>query len=225
MFTGLVEEMGVLRDITRGADSAKLAIGANAVTEAVRLGDSIAVNGVCLTVVQFGRGYFVVDAMAETVAKTNLSFLKPGDRVNLERALKMGDRLGGHMVSGHVDGVGTISRRETLDIAILISIKAPEEVIKYTVKKGSIAIDGISLTVVDVGEDSLQVSLIPHTAHMTTLGFKRVGDKANLEVDIIGKYVESMVRRYLSSKDVSKGSGRDSARGVTEKFLADNGFM
>lgn len=220
MFTGLVEELGVLRGAARGADSARLNIEAREVVKDVRLGDSIAVNGVCLTVVEFDRGYFVADVMAETLAKTNLANLKPGDKVNLERALRLGDRLGGHLVSGHIDGVGTISRKERYDIATLITITAPPQVIRYTVKKGSIAVDGASLTVVDLDQESFKVSLIPHTAHMTTLGIKKLGDTVNLEADLIGKYVE----RLLGGADRAGRQG-GAGRGITMDYLIEKGFM
>lgn len=220
MFTGLVEELGTLRGAARGADSARLTIEAREVVKDVRLGDSIAVNGVCLTVVEFDRGYFVADVMAETLSKTNLANLKPGDKVNLERAMRLGNRLGGHLVSGHIDGVGTIIRKERYDIATLITITAPPQVIRYTVKKGSIAVDGASLTVVDLDQESFQVSLIPHTAHMTTLGLKKAGGTVNLEADLIGKYVE----RLLGSAGLTgrEGEGR---RGITMEYLAEKGFM
>lgn len=220
MFTGLVEELGVLRGTARGADSARLTIEAREVVKDVRLGDSIAVNGVCLTVVEYERGYFVADVMAETLSKTNLGNLKPGDRVNLERAMRLGDRLGGHLVSGHIDGVGNITRKERYDIATLITVAAPPQVIRYTVKKGSIAVDGASLTVVDLDQGSFKVSLIPHTAHMTTLGIKKVGDTVNLEADIIGKYVERLL-----GQAASQGRESGEAKGITVEYLAEKGFM
>ncbi|MCL6635783.1 MAG: riboflavin synthase, partial [Peptococcaceae bacterium] len=173
MFTGLVEEIGILRRITRGRDSARLTIEATKITGDLQLGDSVAVNGVCLTVVTFDLNSFTADVMAETLAKTNLGHLQSGDRVNLERALRLGDRLGGHLVTGHIDGVGRILRREEHDIAILLTIGTVPEVLRYIVKKGSVAVDGTSLTVVEVGEEDFWVSLIPHTAHHTTLGNKK----------------------------------------------------
>ncbi|HBV99518.1 MAG: riboflavin synthase subunit alpha [Peptococcaceae bacterium BICA1-7] len=218
MFTGLVEELGTVRGVSRGADSAKIHLQAQKVLEDIKIGDSIAVNGVCLTAVEFDRGRFVADVMAETLSKTNLVGLRPGDRVNLERALRLGDRLGGHLVSGHIDGVGSITRQEKHDIATLITITAPAGVMKYIIKKGSVAIDGTSLTVVDFGPDFFQVSLIPHTAHMTTLGFKKTGDTVNLEGDLVGKYIE----RLLAAR---QGVGEERAgRGLTFDFLAEKGF-
>lgn len=219
MFTGLVEELGVVRGISRGADSARIHIDARKILEDMKTGDSIAVNGVCLTSVEFDRNYFVADVMAETLAKTNLAALKSGDKVNLERALRLGDRLGGHMVSGHIDGVGTITRRERHDIATLITVSAPPGLMRYIIKKGSVSIDGTSLTVVDFSETYFQVSLIPHTAHMTTLGYKKVGDTLNLEGDLVGKYIE----RLLNVRENGKTEGSGGA--ITLDFLAEKGFM
>lgn len=219
MFTGLVEELGVIRGISRGPDSARLKIEAKKVLEDVKTGDSIAVNGVCLTAVEFDRSYFGADVMAETLAKTNLGKLKNGDRVNLERAMRLGDRLGGHLVSGHIDGVGTITRRERHDIATLITISAPSQVMRYIIKKGSVAIDGTSLTVVDFSGGDFQVSLIPHTAHMTTLGLKNAGDTVNLEGDLVGKYIE----RLLSLRGA--GDSQGTGRGITMEYLLEKGFL
>lgn len=220
MFTGLVEEKGQIISLRRGADSARLKISARRVMEGLAIGDSIAVNGVCLTVTTFDRGAFTADVMAETLAKTNLGELQPGDWVNLERALRLGDRLGGHLVSGHIDGVGTIVKRERHDIATLITIAAPGEVMRYIIKKGSVAIDGTSLTVVDFDEDTFQVSLIPHTARATVLGDKRPGDRVNLEGDLIGKYVE----RWMGAREGMAGE-KGKSRGVTIELLAENGFI
>ena len=219
MFTGIVEELGKIKKITLGADSARLTIEGEKVLTDVKLGDSIAVNGICLTVVVFNDRFFDVDVMAETLRKTNLEELKPGDRVNLERALQVGDRLGGHIVSGHIDGVGVITRQQREDIAVITEIKAPVEVMRYVVKKGSVAIDGISLTVVDCTHEAFKVSLIPHTAKLTTLGYKKQGDRVNLESDIIGKYVE----RLLGFGANTGSTGR--SPGVSLDFLAQNGFV
>ncbi|MBO8127573.1 MAG: riboflavin synthase [Peptococcaceae bacterium] len=216
MFTGIIEELGTLQRIERAPESARLVIQAKKVLEKVNLGDSIAVNGVCLTVIDFAPTWFSVDVMAETLAKTNLSKLKPGHKVNLERAMQVGGRLGGHLVTGHIDGIGTIVRREPHGIAVVFFIEAPPEIIRYTVKKGSIAIDGISLTVVDVDKKGFSVSIIPHTFEMTTLGFKKVGDSVNLEADIIAKYVEKMLRRDENDTPV---------RDIDADFLARHGFL
>lgn len=181
----------------------------------VKKGDSICVNGVCLTVTEFGNNYFTSDVMPETVEKTTLKTLQNGNQVNLERALRLEDRLGGHIVQGHVDGVGIILAKEVLDIAIIYRIKAPGSVLKYTVAKGSIAVDGISLTVVEVNSESFTVSLIPHTAHQTTLGAKNPGDMVNLETDIIGRYIEKLL----------KAGEADNKKNMTMGFLAEHGFI
>lgn len=216
MFTGIIEEIGALMSIRHGPDSAQLVIEAEKVLEDSRVGDSIAVNGVCLTAVRFDSRRFTADVMAETLSKTNLGRLHSGDKVNLERALRLGDRLGGHLVSGHIDGVGTITRQERHDIATLISVRAPQEIMRYLIKKGSVAIDGASLTVVDLDTEHFRVSLIPHTAHATVLGLKRVGDMVNLEADIIGKYVEKLV--YPKEE-----AGRESR--INLSFLSEHGFL
>jgi riboflavin synthase len=219
MFTGLVEEIGILRRMTRGKDSARLTIEASKIVDDLQLGDSVAVNGVCLTVVAFNRSSFTADVMAETLARTNLGHLEPGDRVNLERALRLGDRLGGHLVTGHIDGVGRILRRQEHDIAILLTIGAAPEVLRYVVKKGSVAVDGTSLTVVEVGEGDFLVSLIPHTARHTILGSKNTGDLVNLETDIIGKYVERFLALPGPDRDQRKKSG------ISLDFLAEHGYI
>jgi len=222
MFTGLVEEKGQLISLRRGADSALLKIKAGLIMEGIKVGDSIAVNGVCLTVTSYDVGSFTADVMAETLAKTNLVALQSGDRVNLERALQLGDRLGGHLVSGHIDGVGTIARMERQDIATLITINAPPEVMRYIITKGSVAVDGTSLTVVDHNDNSFRVSLIPHTGHATVLGQKKLGDPVNLEGDMIGKYVERWMGLASSQENKDGKAGR---RGVTSDLLAEHGFL
>ncbi len=194
IFTGIVEESGKVKDVRRGGQSCQLDIEAELVLADVKLGDSIAVNGVCLTVVDFNRSRFTADVMLETLKKTSLESLRPGDRVNLERALRLGDRMGGHMVLGHVDGVGRITEQQKVDIAMVTWISCSGDLLRYILPKGSVAIDGISLTVVDVGADRFSVSLIPHTAGMTTLGWKKPGALVNLETDIIGKYVERLLK-------------------------------
>lgn len=216
MFTGLVEELGKVKTVARGTLSVRLTVSARAITGDVKLGDSIAVNGTCLTVVDFGDSWFTADVMPETVDRTALAGLRAGDTVNLERTLRVGDRLAGHIVNGHVDGVGVIRAKQQRDNAVVIRIEASPDVLRYIVKKGSVAIDGISLTVVEVGDNWFTVSLIPHTASVTTLGIKGPGDPVNLENDIIGKYVEKLMGLG------STKSGNQA--GLTVDFLQQHGF-
>ena len=219
MFTGIVEELGALVGIQRGAASARITLSAALILEDARIGDSIAVNGVCLTVTALSNKEFSADVMPETLAKTNLGALRAGEAVNLERALSFGGRLGGHLVSGHIDGVGAITKLEKQDIATLITIRAPDEVMRYIIKKGSVAIDGTSLTVVDFRGDSFWVSLIPHTAMVTVLGRKKAGAAVNLEGDLIGKYVE----RLLYGPANKAGPAGEAK--INLQFLAENGFL
>lgn len=217
MFTGLVEELGKVKNMVRTSRSVRLTINASKVVSDVKIGDSIAVNGTCLTVVAHGDDWFTADVMPETVDRTVLSRLKTGDKVNLERTLRVGDRFGGHIVSGHIDGVGTISGKNTNDIAVIVRITAEPQVMRYIVEKGSIAIDGTSLTVVAVGNDWFTVSLIPHTAGLTTVGLKSVGEVVNLEADVIGKYVERLLG--LS------GQQPEGKENMNAEFLRLHGFM
>ncbi|AJQ27441.1 riboflavin synthase [Pelosinus fermentans] len=217
MFTGLVEELGKVKAIARGVKSVRLTVTANKVLQDVKLGDSIAVNGTCLTVVEYDAYYFTADVMPETVDSTALASLQIGSKVNLERTLSIGDRFGGHIVSGHIDGIGIIRAKDNNDNAVIVKIEAGSEVMRYIVKKGSIAIDGISLTIVDYGQDWFIVSLIPHSASATTLGFKKTGDVVNLEVDVIGKYVEKLLN-LDSAQQQSKTSA------INMNFLEKNGF-
>lgn len=220
MFTGLIEELGRVKSLAKGAKSVRITIEAHTVLDDVNLGDSIAVNGTCLTAVAFGTDWFTADVMPETVERTVLAKLNIGDLVNLERTLKVGDRVGGHIVSGHVDGVGTILSKTPNDNAIVVKIAAGPEVMRYIVSKGSIAIDGISLTVADVETDCFTVSLIPHSAKETTLGIKDSGDSVNLEGDILGKYVEKMLG--LSAENQVN---RKKSSGISTDLLLQNGFM
>ena len=215
MFTGIIEEIGYVKRINQQSRSAQIEIKADKVLGDVAVGDSIAVNGVCLTVVTFDSQHFTADVMPETISKTNLRELKPGSPVNLERAQKLGGRLGGHIVQGQVDAVGTIVEKQILEIAIIYRIATEPELLQYVVPKGSVAIDGISLTVVDVFQDSFTVSLIPHTAHETVLGEKKPGDRVNLESDIIGRYVKHLMNR-------NHGEERQA---LNLSFLAEHGFI
>lgn len=215
MFTGIVEEMGVLRSVRRGAHSAVLSIGAEAVLSDLKIGDSVAVNGVCLTATTVDAGGFTADVMHETLNRSSLGALVPGSPVNLERAMAANGRFGGHMVAGHIDGTGTITARRQDDNAVWYTVSAAPSLLRYIVEKGSIAIDGISLTVASVEADRFSVSVIPHTAAVTVLGRKRPGDIVNLETDLIGKYVEKLLRP--AEDTAPKG-------GISLEFLMENGF-
>lgn len=209
MFTGIIEETGVIRAVQRGAKSAVLTVEAKKVLEDVHIGDSIATNGVCLTVTSVRGDCFTADVMNESLRRSSLGDLKPGSRVNLERAMAANGRFGGHIVSGHIDGTGTVVSVRRDDIAVWYTVRTTPQLMRYIVEKSSIAIDGISLTVAAVETDRFSVSVIPHTAQETTLSEKRPGATVNLENDVIGKYVEKLMQK-------------DS--GITLDFLAQNGF-
>jgi riboflavin synthase len=193
VFTGIVEELGDVVAIEELGDASRFRLRGPVVTDGARHGDSIAVNGVCLTVVDFGDGEFTADVMAETLDRSSLGALAVGSKVNLERPMTLGGRLGGHLVQGHVDGTGTIVERKPSEHWEIVKISLPADLTRYVVEKGSITVDGISLTVVDAGPDYFTVSLIPTTLALTTLGAKQAGDPVNLEVDVIAKYVERML--------------------------------
>ena len=194
MFTGIVEELGEVVYLTdAGGDSAVIAVRGPVVTSDARHGDSISVNGVCLTVIDNVDGVFTADVMGESLRRSSLGVLKPGGQVNLERAATVGSRLGGHLVQGHVDGVGTVVAREPADEWEVLRFSLPPELARYVVEKGSITVDGVSLTVMEVTADTFSVGLIPTTLKLTVLGAKSVGDPVNLEVDVIAKYVEKML--------------------------------
>lgn len=216
MFTGLIEETGTVESIKKSVKSATISILAKKVLEDVKIGDSIAISGICLTVTHFVKGRFSVDVMAETLRRTYFGQIHSGERVNLERALRAGDRLGGHMVSGHIDGTGTILDRTEEDNAVWFSIGAPAEVLRYIIEKGSIAIDGISLTVANVTESSFSVSIIPHTLEETNLFWKKPGNPVNLECDMVGKYIEKLITHDTAQTPKKK---------IDLDFLADNGFL
>jgi riboflavin synthase len=190
MFTGIVEELGTLRETAPGSapGSSRLVFGANLVTRGTAVGDSISVNGCCLTVVEMADGWWSADAVEETLRRTSLGTLAAGDPVNLERPLRLSDRLGGHLVQGHVDGVGTVERA-----APDLRVQTPAPLRRYLVEKGSVTVDGVSLTVVQVDDRGFTAAVIPHTMAVTTLGFRRPGDPVNLEVDIIAKYAERLL--------------------------------
>lgn len=212
MFTGIIEEIGTIEGMKKGASSAVLRIQALKIMDDIHLGDSIAVNGVCLTVTRISSTGFESDVMHETMNRSSLGNLRIGSSVNLERAMPANGRFGGHIVSGHIDGTGTILNIQRDDNAVWYKIKTPLSVLRYIIEKGSIAIDGISLTVAKVSKDSFHVSIIPHTAQFTTLDKRRVGDLVNLENDCIGKYVERLMGKETQSNN------------ITAEFLAKYGF-
>ncbi|MDF9411281.1 riboflavin synthase [Brevibacillus laterosporus] len=224
MFTGIIEEVGTITGFLASQKAGSLHINARLVVEGSKIGDSIAVNGVCLTVTELTANGFVVDVMPETLKRTNLGELRNGERVNLERAMSIGDRLGGHLVSGHVDGKGKILSKRQNENAILFEIEAGADIQRYLIPQGSITVDGISLTVVAIKANSFSVSVIPHTAAVTTLGKKQVGNCVNLENDVIGKYVERLLASQGSLLH-SLHSARNKQHSVTESFLRDNGFV
>lgn len=204
MFTGIIEEVGQVKRIAKNPKSVALTVQAKTVLEDTKIGDSIATNGICLTVTNMTKDAFTVDVMNETLNRSNMQHLQIGSTVNLERALTLQTRLGGHMVSGHVDGIGTITSITKVDIAHLFKINASKDLLKYIVKKGSVAIDGISLTVVDVDHESFQVSIIPHTKDETTLFSKRIGDTLNIECDMVGKYIEKLLKTNKEEQGITK---------------------
>lgn len=214
MFTGIVEELGKVKQVVSGSAWGQIEIAGQKVLEGTKLGDSIAVNGVCLTVTNLRSDSFTADVMAETMRRSNLGSLKKGDQVNLERAMAADGRFGGHMVSGHIDGTGVISQMKQEGNAVWVTVDTSEELMRLIVEKGSIAIDGISLTVAKEMPGAFQVSIIPHTGEETTLLKKKTGAVVNLENDMIGKYVEKLMRKE------SEGGGSS----LTLDFLKQHGF-
>lgn len=201
MFTGIIEEIGKLKAIVRHANSIKLTVAVRKILEDIHIGDSICTNGVCLTVTSFDDSSFTADVMPETMNRTNFKYLKINDLVNTERAMPANGRFGGHIVSGHIDGIGVISKMTKDDKAVRIKIETRPEILRFIVEKGSIAIDGISLTVTDVSNFDFGVSIIEHTQDETTLTKKKIGDTVNLENDIIGKYIEKFTGNISLQKD------------------------
>lgn len=216
MFTGIIEEVGTVKEVQRNGNNSFIRIQADKILSDVHLGDSIAVNGVCLTVTKYDGSIFQADVMNETLSRSSLGSLRTGSPVNLERAMAANGRFGGHIVSGHIDGTGTIISIKNDGIAVWYTISANADIMRYIVEKGSIAIDGISLTVAKVTEDYFSVSIIPHTAEQTILSSKNTGDIVNLENDIVGKYVEKFIKN--DSSDTQKS-------GIDMNFLAENGFF
>lgn len=213
MFTGIVEEVGKICSIQRIGPSIRLTVNARSVLQDIKAGDSIAVNGICLTAVEFTGSSFMADVMHETVSRTSLSQLKQGSPVNLERAMQLNGRFGGHIVTGHIDGTGTIVRIQRDSIAVWYTIKTDAAIMRYIIQKGSVAIDGISLTVADLTADSFRVCVIPHTLEHTALAEKRLNSMVNLENDCVGKYIEKLL---FGKKDISSK--------ITREFLAGYGY-
>ena len=214
MFTGLIEETGTVCEVCRNGNASFIRIAAEKVLEGTKVGDSIAVNGVCLTVTEHDGKIFRADVMNETLSRSSLGTLKQGSEVDLERAMSAEGRFGGHIVSGHIDGTGTVSNIKQDGIAVRYTISADEKLLRYIVEKGSVTLDGISLTVAAVTDTDFTVSVIPHTAEQTILPYKKVGDIINIETDIIGKYVEKLLRPAEPKKS-----------GVTMEQLMKNGFI
>ncbi|WP_349407627.1 riboflavin synthase [Pseudalkalibacillus sp. SCS-8] len=215
MFTGIVEELGKIQSVQESNNGYVVTISATKVLEDVRLGDSIAVNGICLTVTSFKESHFTVDVMPETLKATNLKLLGAGDAVNLERAMAAGGRFGGHFVSGHIDGVGKIVKRTPKHNAIYYEIEAPEALSPYFMMKGSVAVDGTSLTVFGVSGNTFTLSLIPHTVEESVLGHKKEGDLVNIECDMLAKYMDNLLQRRAEQSQQSN---------LTKEFLTDHGF-
>ena len=207
MFTGIVEEVGKVREVSQGT----LTVEAEQVLADTQVGDSISVDGACLTVVKLGRDFFSVNVVPETLAKTHLGSLHPGDLVNLERALTLAARIGGHLVQGHVEGLGTVANIAQQGEALVMDIQAPRELHRYIVRKGFVAVDGVSLTVVDCHSDNFRVSIIPFTLSHTNLGRRRVGQTVNLETDIIARYLESLLK--------------EDKQDITWESLSEHGFL
>lgn len=219
MFTGIIEGLGTITELRSSGQGTQVSVAADFSLEGTRIGDSISVNGVCLTAVRLGERRFSADVSPETLARSTFGRARIGERVNLERALRLSDRLDGHLVSGHVDGCGKIAGRSRDANAIRIDVEVPAALTRYMIEKGSVAVDGVSLTINSCATDRFQVSIIPHTARMTTVGIKTVGSEVHIETDLIGKYVERFLR---GKKDPADGPG---AGGIDRDFLARTGFL
>ena len=221
MFTGIIEGLGTIDAIHPSGQGSRMTIHSDFDLDGTRLGDSIAVNGACLTAVVLDGKRFTVDVSPETLKRSVLGRVKVGERVNLERALRLSDRLDGHLVSGHVDGIGVLRQRRTQANAILLAFSVPIALTRYMIEKGSVAVDGTSLTINRCDDQSFEVSIIPHTAALTTIGLKKVGDAVNIETDMIGKYVE----RFVHRGDPQHRPGDDGATGIDMAFLAKSGII
>ena len=224
MFTGIIEEMGIIQSIQHSGEKIRFTIQARKVLEGTRIGDSIAVNGICLTAVDLTDSTFAADVMPETLRRSSLGTIRESSPVNLERALRLSDRLGGHIVSGHIDGTGTIQSRTPERNAILFKIQAAPELLKYIVAKGSVALDGVSLTVAAVSESDFTVSIIPRSASETIIGRYQPGDLVNIECDVIGKYVEKLLGLAGDSSSSEQPSEHKPASRLSIEFLREHGF-
>ena len=220
MFTGIVEGLGAVKTVIRARGGVRMDIQSPFSLEDVRVGDSISVSGVCLTAVEVEDNAFQVDVAPETLSRSTLGRTKVGDRVNLERALCLGDRLGGHLVTGHVDGTGTVKARRAVGNAVIFTFGVSEDIARYIVQKGCVAVDGVSLTVNACDPRSFEVSIIPHTVGITTIGLRNVGDLVNVEADMVGKYIERFIHHPAKGAE-----GPQSREGIDERLLTKAGFM
>lgn len=221
MFTGIIEGLGTITQIRASNSGAHFTIEADFVLDQTEIGDSVAVCGACLTVVSKDGKRFATDVSPETLSKTTFRNAKAGDRVNLERALRFSDRLDGHLVSGHIDGLGMIKIRRTIGNAIIVGIEVPPSLSRYMIQKGSVAVDGVSLTINQCDTNGFEVSIIPHTAKLTTIGFKKIGDPVNIETDMIGKYVE----RFIEDRRSGDPNNRTGQSSIDMQFLGKTGFL
>ena len=221
MFTGIIEGIGTIKGVTSSGRGKRVTIDADFFLDQTKVGDSIAVDGACLTAVDIEGNRFDVDVSPESVSKTTLGSVKIGDRVNLERALRLNARIDGHLVSGHIDGLGVLGQKKVLDNAIIINFTVSENLLRYMIPKGSVAIDGISLTINTCSDKGFEVSIIPHTAKLTSIGLKKTGDNVNIETDMIGKYVEHFVVGRYKTSDNKKTP----ASSIDMKLLEKTGFL
>jgi riboflavin synthase len=221
MFTGIIEGLGTITGLRSSGQGKRLIITADFLLDPSKVGDSISVSGACLTVILIQGKRFEVDVSPETVATTTFGSSKIGDRVNLERAMRLTDRLDGHLVTGHVDGVGIVNDKKTMDNATILNIGVPQHLLRYMIKKGSVAVDGISLTINDRDKGSFEVSVIPHTSKLTTMGFKKRGAQVNIETDLIGKYIE----RFITLKQTGENRKESGRSSIDIQFLTKTGFL
>jgi riboflavin synthase len=221
MFTGIIEGLGAVSAVRPSSQGKRLAVEADFDLNQTKIGDSICVSGACLTAVKIDGRHFEVDISPETLQVTTFNQAKVGQRVNLERALRLSDRIDGHLVSGHIDGVGKIRQRESLGNAIIVTIEVPELLTRYMIGKGSVAVDGISLTINTCDADSFSVSIIPHTAQLTTIGFKNKGEPVNIETDMLGKYVE----RFMTARPGRNSAQTKKGTTIDKEYLLKTGFI